>query len=160
MEEKIGVKTLGKALLGIPIGVTFLVLCYISIHYVVSAEAYKAIAMDLTDINTFILQLITMSAVGYIIILFTNITSTVSYNAEKNKSSKLSILGVPALMGLTYFIPSLIIVLTRNIFNQDLYMLIIAFGLVFFGSIFIVGLVAKSITQEKINKRIKEKNNL
>ena len=160
MEEKITLKTFGKAAIGIPIGITFLIFCYISIYFVESAEAYKNVAMDITNINIFMWQLVVMSAVGYIIMLFTNITSIVSYKADRDNSSKWSVLGLPLLMGLTYFIPSLIIILSKNLFNYDVYLLVIALGLIFFGGIFIINIMSKAITQDRINKKIKEKNNL
>ena len=160
MEEKITLKTFGKAAIGIPVGIAFLILCYVSVYFVESAETYKNVAMDITNFNIFIWQLIVMSTVGYVIMLFTEITSIVSYKADKDNSSKWSIFSVPLLIGLTYFLPSLIIILSRNLFNYDVYLLVIALGLVFFGGIFIINIMSKAITQDRINKKIKEKNNL
>lgn len=164
-KENIFKKIVVQSLLGFPIGITLLMINYASIYLIAGENVFKTEITQLQNIKTLVLQLIIVGCAYY---LFFILISVIAYlNGTKSTSNKFivehpykSILIMLLIMIATILILAL---LNFKIFTKNISMMnIISFVIIF--AISGIYLCIKSSIEsdwvKKINKKLKERNNL
>lgn len=164
-KENVVKKILIKSLVGFPVGVTLLMLAYISIYYISGKSVFNIELYQLHNIKTLILQIISIGISGYLLFITFYIFSNLQNEEFENKlltkhqyKSIFTIIAILMFIGLiTMEILGNIKLFSKNISTLCILIFVIAYTLV--GLIFCIKDVSEKHLIKEINNKLKDRNN-
>ena len=163
-KENIFRKIIIHSLLGFPIGITLLIINYVSVYLIGGEDVFKTEITQLQDIKTLVFQLVVGGCAYY---LFFILISVISHLNETKSISDKFIVEHPyksILIMLLIMIASILIlaVLNFKVFTENISMMnIISFVIIFVisGVYLCIKYTIESDWVKKINEKLKERNN-
>ena len=162
-KEHIFRKIIISSLLGLPIGITLLMINYASIYLIAGENVFKTEITQLQDIKTLVLQLIIVGCAYYLFFILVSLIARL--NKTKSVSDKFivehpykSVLIMLLIMIITIFILAL---LNFKIFTENISMMnIISFLIILIisGVCLCIKSTIESDWVKKINEKLKERN--
>ena len=156
---KSNVKLVLKSCIGIPIGITFLMICYVFLYILAGEDVFKNAILEFSHISTLVHQLLIMSATGYSVLLGIYLYPYISDIVNKTNNASKTVFPFAVLVVFVFLLPCSLILYT-NIFPSPLLSIIEATWITTLAIICVSIIIYQVITQSKINKKIKEKNNI
>lgn len=155
-----------KSTIGFPIGVTLLIISYISIYFLTDEFVFTTELYQIHNINTLILQTLFAGISGYLFLTSLYIFSFLQTNLSEERlivknPYKIIFVTIPssfALLFITMLILSSNKIFSENISTLNLVLLIII--LAFATVIFCIKTTIERNMIKKINKKISENNNI
>ena len=148
-------KLLSRIIFGFSLGVTLLVLSYISIYYIDGQETFNKLLLNLTNVTTFQNQIL---AVGFAGIALSFVVYLIEQTLEEDKqSASKCILSVVLLLICTCI--SMFFIKNINVFNESIVYMLIVFIVALFAMFSLFHCVQETIDEFILNKKLKEKNN-
>jgi magnesium-transporting ATPase (P-type) len=155
-KENLVKKALSKALIGFPIGITLLMISYISIYFFTNQSIFNSEMYQLHNIKTLILQIMSAGISGYILIvsLFLCLQMDNIFLSQKPYISLLTII-------VSLLCMSIIITILGNskIFSENIRTLNLTIMILFFSLASLVLMIKKAIEKywiKKINKKLQK----
>lgn len=152
-------KILLKSLFGFTLGITLLVMAYVSIYFISGEDVFIAEMQQLQNIKTFITQVLFSGMAYFIIIAFLYASNHVYENHLTNNPYKhvsTVILVFVILLLVMFFILGNTNIYSENI--SDVNIIIIVLAYVTYGIIFCIMTSVQKHLIHKINQKLKEKS--
>lgn len=164
-KENVIKKILMKAVVGFPVGVTLLIIAYISVYFIAGADVFNAELYQLHNINTLIYQAISAGISGYLLfIVFYAISNLQNKELENKlitehlyKSVFTIIISFMCIIGIIMATLGNEKIFSKNISDLNIIILVIVFALS--GLVFCIKSSIERHLIKEINQKIKERNN-
>lgn len=164
-KENVVKKILVKSLVGFPVGVTLLMLAYISIYYISGENVFNSELYQLHNIKTLIFQILSTGISGYLLFITFYTFSHLQNEEFKNKlSTKHQYKSIFTIITIFVFIVLITMeilgntkLFSKNISNLCILIFVIVYAL---GSLtFCIKDVSEKFLIKEINNKLKERNN-
>ena len=156
---KSNVKIVLKACIGIHIGIAFLMICYIFLYVLAGEEVFKNAILEFSHVSTLIKQLLIMSITGYSVLLGIYLYPYINDIVNKTNNVSRIIFPFAVLVVFIFLFPCGLILYT-NAFPDTLLSIIETTWITVLVIMCISIIAYQVIIQSRINRKIKEKNNI
>ena len=152
-------KTLTRALVGVPVGITLFLLTYVGVYFILGEFAFNTELNQLHNINILILQIIFSGILGFM--LFIIFLILINIQTEELKNKNMIKFPYKSFCLLILICVCIALILSSNVFSENirfLYILVLIIVYMLIGfPICIKGIIEKFWIKE-INEKLKERN--
>lgn len=157
-KENLVKKALTKALIGLPIGITLLMISYISVYFFTNQSIFNSEMYQLHNIKTLILQIMSAGISGYILIILLFLCLQMDNIFLSQKPYISSLIMIVSLLCMSIIIT---ILGNSNIFSENIRTLNLTIMILFFSLACVALMIKKTIEKywiKKINKKLQKGN--
>ena len=155
-KENLVKKAFSKALIGFPIGITLLMISYISIYFFTNQSIFNSEMYQLHNIETLILQIMSAGISGYILIILILLCLQIDNIFLSQKPYVSSLIMIVSLLSMSIIIT---ILGNSNIFSENIRTLNLTIMILFFSLACVALMIKKTIEKywiKKINKKLQK----